>query len=214
MTLGMPRKELIEAVKRALPCLSTSCGRKALVSPKAPPTCTSSTASNSAGDMSRSGFLTVVPALLTRIEAAPKRSCTASAKPGAPSRSVTSKRCQPAASPRLLAAFSSFSALVPTSVTRAPAATKHSAIARPRPLPPPLMTACSPASPKIDSGSGICRLQRHDDLDETTRIGVPGGHGRTGLLERHDLGDDVRADVGMRLEMGDHLLEIAPLRTA
>jgi hypothetical protein len=89
------------------------------------------------------GMLSEAPALLTSTSTWSSRARSSSSPAAMEARSVTSMR---RAKPRVAAATSSISAWVlPVTTTRAPPSVKRSAIARPMPRPPPVMSASLPS---------------------------------------------------------------------
>src|ERR1043166_4971575 len=133
-----------------------------------------------------------MPALLTRIEMGPTRRVTLLIKSSASSILVTSCGCARAAGPSCCAALRSNSSRRPTSTTRAPDRTKHRATPNPSPLPPPVMSAVSPASEKALSAVVCCFILNHLKSGSQVAQGEshPGMPGRGAGHLRRVIGND------------------------
>ena len=120
----------------------------ALAMASVPPTLSRNTACQPLGSIASAGAKYCPPALLTRTSSRPWRSSTSSTIRAASDSSRTSPGMAAQRSPIAFAAASSTWARRQTMATRAPQACSSAAVARPRPVPPPVTSAtCSRSSP-------------------------------------------------------------------
>src|SRR5207302_8860933 len=177
-------------------------GTSARMQEKAPVALTRSIASHMSSVVSDNLALPAMPALFTRISGLPRAFATCAIMPSTWLRSPTSQTIAAARGPiarMALTVSSSTSADRPLTATSAPAWASESAMARPIPRPPPVISATRPVS------SANSRLAQ--DLRQFGQIDIPAGDdagdpslaGLTG--ERHRQGD--RAGT-----LGDHAIAL------
>src|SRR6188472_3031046 len=145
------------------PPRASRCGKAARAYTNAPRTLTSITRLYASSGVSSTPACTPIPALFTRMSSPPSIATVSSTLARAWSGSAASARTNLIAprEPSSCSASSPSEASRPVITTEAPSSRKRSAIARPSPVVPPVISAALPASSGIDREPFAADRQRH-----------------------------------------------------